>query len=1034
MSIHAPNKKRLRREFWKQLQERIGDESWIILGDFNQVELPDDSRGKSAVISGREERIWRQMVLDTGLVDGFLCAACQEGVRFTRFARRRLRYDYSRLDRIYFSNGAVWIDHVREVRHFSANTLSDHVPIMAEIQLVPPDGSRKPEGYFKRNYHDLLNPETLSQAEEVWSQEAVSVKDSRRRWTRGWERVSRVLKVARNAKEKLRREEGDLAAEVHWRREQLSSESSTEEIDALHKVEQKLKERDLHDARLWKLRSRDKWLEEDTAPSRYFFTKLRARWARESLEALETQDGNVTTDKEEILSEVHNFYRDQGSDLQYEDQQGSGGGGGGGGDGLTVEIVKICWDFVDDDCVAMIHTVWAKRKLLKSDLQAIIRLIHKGGDRKLLGNWRPISLMKLTYKIVAKLLANRVKFVLPSLVDMQQSGFVMGRRITDNVLSLKFALDWAKWSDQKALFLKLDFIKAAFTPEILVLRGVRHGCPLAPLLYALASQPFMSLLNRAVNEGRIAGLQIEPGHSLVHQLFADDTGVCIEARQEVFSELLDILRRFELASGARINLAKSLVMPLGTETVPEWVSQTGCVVAEEGVVFKYLGVSVGVNLPENASSLEIVRRMKNRLFRWEHHLLPWEARVIVLKHILLQIPSYPLLTVGCDKKQAKQLERVCAEFLWGVAPSGKPKKALVAWARMIQPKEKGGLRLPLFLYRSRAMQMRHVVDLLEGRMVEWSRMAVRMLHVKMLTGPCKKERKHWSCGETLLLLSSLRTSDAPTLDRLLRVWFAAKRKLCLTLEEGCLPSTLPITSLKRIWALLGNEPQEGFKQVEKLARENRLECLRDCCTEHGEFQVQWLHQAEIAEDERGQSLVIETVEHLVWGCVRLRFSTQWIGEASLGREIGFPSFLQVLDASLQARDTNPVLLFLVSEHCKVSWLERNQMVFNETEKETHPLALIASVAAQVKVYGRRFSGAKYEEFQSKMQQALSQIHRIIQQCFQRQRRVRRIFQDLTNAGSLSQQDRVSDFRSLDSGRSYSISTTSSDDSSSQENI
>ncbi|KAL3700842.1 hypothetical protein R1sor_018864 [Riccia sorocarpa] len=60
MTIHAPNKRRVRMEFWSQVQEIMGDKKWCIFGDFNQVELgKEDSVGKLALIRGREERLWR---------------------------------------------------------------------------------------------------------------------------------------------------------------------------------------------------------------------------------------------------------------------------------------------------------------------------------------------------------------------------------------------------------------------------------------------------------------------------------------------------------------------------------------------------------------------------------------------------------------------------------------------------------------------------------------------------------------------------------------------------------------------------------------------------------------------------------------------------------------------------------------------------------------------------------------------------------------------------------------------------------------
>ncbi|KAL3681636.1 hypothetical protein R1sor_024592 [Riccia sorocarpa] len=143
---------------------------------------------------------------------------------------------------------------------------------------------------------------------EAWLNETAYVRDDRKKWARGWYRVKQVLK-AENAKGKIRREEGDLEKEVVWRREVISEDPSSAEVEMLHSLEQRLKIRDLEDAKRWRLRSRVSWLSTKDAPLRYFFAKLRAKWAKESLRAIELDDGTVSTDAEEILQEIQRFYQ-----------------------------------------------------------------------------------------------------------------------------------------------------------------------------------------------------------------------------------------------------------------------------------------------------------------------------------------------------------------------------------------------------------------------------------------------------------------------------------------------------------------------------------------------------------------------------------------------------------------------------------------------------------------------------------------------------------------------------------------------------
>ncbi|KAL3697404.1 hypothetical protein R1sor_011480 [Riccia sorocarpa] len=334
--------------------------------------------------------------------------------------------------------------------------MENTVSCIGSIEVLP---ETEPEDVLGETIQTMVFSEDESmvlkqKVEDAWHNETEVVRDARRRWARGWCRVKQVLREARSEMDRKRKMEGSLEAEVEWRMSQLQEDSTEEEAEALWVAETRAREQALQEAREWRLRSRVRWLLEDEAPSKYFFAKLRAKWARDTLEALETTEGELLTDREEILTEVHEFYQDlYEAEVETEEKQeareelvgliqnklepheseqlaripekpeiesvvfGMATNKAPGQDGLTIEILKLCWSFVGDDCVKLIQCIWAKKRILPSDCQTIIRLIHKGGDRKLLGNLRPISLMTLSYEIVTKLLANRIRSVLPKLVD-----------------------------------------------------------------------------------------------------------------------------------------------------------------------------------------------------------------------------------------------------------------------------------------------------------------------------------------------------------------------------------------------------------------------------------------------------------------------------------------------------------------------------------------------------------------------------------------------------------------------------------------
>ncbi|KAL3697159.1 hypothetical protein R1sor_011235 [Riccia sorocarpa] len=404
------------------------------------------------------------------------------------------------------------------------------------------------------------------------------------------------------------------------------------------------------------------------------------------------------------------------------------------------------------------------------------------------------------------------------------------------------------------------------------------------------------------------------------------------------------------------------------------------------------------------------------------------------------------MSTGCSRKEAIKLEKICREFLWGVTDQGKIRKALISWKRITRPKHLGGLGFLSFESRSKALQMRHLSDMLEGEGPEWVLMARRMVAVKLLTGPHKLERKWSKPGEALLLLPALRVPKAPTLDKLLLVWFTMKKRLRFSREPGILPAGLPMLCLKTLWKIAGEESYDEFKSLEAVARRNKYKVLADIREEGGSLSSdvlqnawpkppgmteerrrirEWLSRVQIVDcsllqvpgwfwkhptqdvvgwkhsakfwtelqwemtksykglsrrweeptcpviwDKRWRSVwndpipfrqkiwfwrllnlgVItgdwaakwrvsdggcercqsakETLEHLLWDCLRVRRRAEWVSNVIMGDGIGKPSFLQVLDRALQNHSCNPGMLLSMYEFTWQIWKERNRFVFD----------------------------------------------------------------------------------------------------------
>ena len=101
-----------------------------------------------------------------------------------------------------------------------------------------------------------------------------------------------------------------------------------------------------------------------------------------------------------------------------------------GPDGFTVNFLKFIWKELGGFLVRSLNSGYAKERLSCSQKQGIITLIPKGKKAKeYIQNWRPISLLNTTFKILSRVMANRMRFVIDKLIGHEQKGFMKGRYI-----------------------------------------------------------------------------------------------------------------------------------------------------------------------------------------------------------------------------------------------------------------------------------------------------------------------------------------------------------------------------------------------------------------------------------------------------------------------------------------------------------------------------------------------------------------------------------------------------------------------------
>ena len=235
-------------------------------------------------------------------------------------------------------------------------------------------------------------------------------------------------------------------------------------------------------------------------------------------------------------------------------------------------------------------------------------------------------------------------------------------------------------------------VQAGFFPSY---KGLRQGDPLSPYLFVMGMEVLSVLIRRVVEGGYLSGCSIRggrrPAFNISHLLFADDTVVFCEAKKEHLTHLSWILFWFEAASGLRINLAKSEIIPVGgVEKVDEMAVELGCKVGLLPSV--YLGLPLGA--PNKVASVweGVEERVRRRLALWKRQYNSKGGRITLIKSTMASMPLYQMSLFRMPKTVARRLEKLQRDFLWE-GGNLERKVNLVNWEVICVDKEKGRLSL-----------------------------------------------------------------------------------------------------------------------------------------------------------------------------------------------------------------------------------------------------------------------------------------------------------------------------------------------------
>ena len=512
------------------------------------------------------------------------------------------------------------------------------------------------------------------------------------------------------------------------------------------------------------IRSKAQYIEEGEKNSTYFSSLEKRNYIEKSIVLIEREDNSIITEPDLIKTEVKSFYENLYSSREsslvntdlnalitdcpkLDDSERDALEGeitcsealsalkkmqsdkSPGSSGYTSEFFKFFWVDLGMFLVRSINYGFKTGKLSITQRQGVITCIPKEGkEKRYLGNWRPITLLNTSYKIASACIAFRIKNVLPNIIHGDQTGFLAGRYIGENIRLLYDVLYHTEENNIPGQILLIDFFKAfdsvawsfiekcldffnfgemikqwiktfytdisscvnvngGYTSWFDIKTGCRQGDPSSPYLFLICAEILSQLIR---TNKKIKGIQMNKDLTILLSQFADDTSLYLDGSELSFNESIKTLQFFETISGLKLNLNKTQVVWIGStkNSTKRYLPEMNFI--WNPPVFKTLGMLFSTNL---ATIIDLnfegkLVEVERALNMWSKRYLTPYGKITVIKTQIISKLVYLLINIPNPSQIfVKQLDNLLFEFLWNKKPSRIKRQVTCA------PYSKGGLNM-----------------------------------------------------------------------------------------------------------------------------------------------------------------------------------------------------------------------------------------------------------------------------------------------------------------------------------------------------
>ena len=580
--------------------------------------------------------------------------------------------------------------------------------------------------------------------------------------TQNWEFLK---KTCRNFAQKFSKERKKEKSELLNNLQKLRQELLVDQVknqhvvniqETLNLVENKINEIETEKVNSSIFRSRCRWTQQGQKMTKYYFSLEKRNYLNKTTFSVFLSNGDLCTQQKGILAEQEKFYKalytkdtqvefkisnmqgpklndqqkkDLESEITWNEIQNAVFsmklGKVPGCDGLSVAFYRKFCNVLREPMWKMYQEVLCKGKFGISGKKGIMSLIpKKGKDTRYIKHLRPLTLLNNDFKFLAKVMANRLKRVLPSIIGDQQTGFMEKRSIQENLRTTIDVVSHVYQAGKRAVIVSIDFLKCfdriehdsiyaamklfnfgerfiqyskIFFADLMVCtqnagyfseffsktRGVNQGCNYSPFCFLICGE--IIKYNPYIKGIKVGNSEVE---RIISQ-FADDTGLFLLYEEKCIETALSTLAQIESSIGLKVSYEKTCIYRIGSLKNSDAKIYTTKPIQWSDEDIEMLGFRITNGPVQEATGiLKVFNKMEQTAMAWHNRTLSLMGKVLLVNSLMSSLFVYQMYNILCiDDKSITRFVNMVNKFLW------KGKRAKIPMNILQNSKKDGGLGL-----------------------------------------------------------------------------------------------------------------------------------------------------------------------------------------------------------------------------------------------------------------------------------------------------------------------------------------------------